>query len=118
MNKQQLIEGFTALGLKPGMHVMVHSSLSSFGHVEGGADTVIDALMEILTPSGTLMMPTFNHNACYDAGQLFDVRTTPTINGIIPETFRRREGVLRAHAYSDGKYQDVVCMGVLKGENA
>lgn len=30
----------------------------------------------------------------------------------------RREGVLRAHAYADGKYQDVVCMGVLKGENA
>lgn len=36
------------------MKVMVHSSLKSFGHVEGGADTVVDALMELLTPEGTL----------------------------------------------------------------
>lgn len=30
----------------------------------------------------------------------------------------KQEGILRAHAFADGKYQDVVCMGVLAGENA
>lgn len=30
----------------------------------------------------------------------------------------QREGVLRAHAYADGKYQDVVLMGILREENA
>lgn len=30
----------------------------------------------------------------------------------------QKEGVLRAHAFADGMYQDVVCMGVLRGENA
>jgi len=104
MNKEDLKEGFCRLGLKPGMKVMVHSSLSRFGYVEGGADTVIDALMETLTPKGTLMMPSFNHESPYNIGKIFDVRETPTTNGIIPDTFWRREGVYRSinptHAFA------------------
>jgi len=45
--------------------VVVHSSLSSFGYVEGGADAVIDALEEVITPEGTLVMPTFSGELIY-----------------------------------------------------
>ena len=98
VNKNDLIEGFKKIGLKPGMNIMVHSSLSKFGHVDGGADTVIDALMEVISEEGTLLFPTFNHDACYKKGELFDVRTTPSTNGIIPNTFLSRDGVIRSNS--------------------
>ena len=65
---EDLCDGFRRLGLQVGGGVMVHSSLSSFGHVLGGARTVIEALMEVVTPEGTLMMPSFNHGEPFGPG--------------------------------------------------
>ena len=42
-----------------GMMLEVHCSLSSFGHVEGGAETVIDALKNIIGMEGAILMPSF-----------------------------------------------------------
>ena len=42
---------------KPGMIVMVHSSLGRVGWTDGGPVTVIEALLEVLGPRGTLVMP-------------------------------------------------------------
>jgi aminoglycoside 3-N-acetyltransferase len=80
------------LGLRKGLDLMVHSSLSSFGPVIGGADAVIDALLNVIGPAGTLMMPSFNHGQA----KVFDPNTTPSNNGEIPDTFWRRPGVLRS----------------------
>jgi len=55
-----LVTGLRGLGLRAGDHVVVHSRLSSFGYVEGGADTVIGALEKVLSPQGTLVMPTYS----------------------------------------------------------
>ena len=44
--------------MQPGMTVMVHTSLSSLGYVCGGAQTVIEALLETVGTDGTIMMPT------------------------------------------------------------
>lgn len=46
------------LGLEKGMTVIVHSSLSSIGWVSGGAVAVVEALMEVITEEGTIIMPT------------------------------------------------------------
>lgn len=93
-----LIQALRDLGLHEGMGVMVHSSLSKFGYVEGGAPTVIGALMSILTERGTLLMPTFNHGEPFAKGGVgfFDPLHTRTINGIIPDTFWRMPGVWRS----------------------
>lgn len=47
-----------ALGLKKGMTVIVHSSLSSIGWTSGGAVAVVEALMNVITDEGTIIMPT------------------------------------------------------------
>jgi len=44
VSKEDIKAGLRKLGLKKGDIVGVHSSLSSFGYVEGGADAVIDSL--------------------------------------------------------------------------
>ena len=45
------------LGLQTGQTLIVHSSLKSIGWVVGGARSVVDALLAVLGPSGTLVMP-------------------------------------------------------------
>ena len=57
MNKAELIKELKNIGLEEGMEIEVHSSLSSFGYVEGGAETVIEALMECVTEQGSIFMP-------------------------------------------------------------
>ena len=56
--KQQIVGALRNLGVSQGTILLVHSSLSSMGRVDGGANTVIDALLEALGPDGTLLMPT------------------------------------------------------------
>ena len=46
------------LGLEEGATVLVHSSLSSLGWVCGGAVAVVQALLDVLGPDGTLVVPT------------------------------------------------------------
>jgi aminoglycoside 3-N-acetyltransferase len=77
--------------LKPRMKIMVHSSLSSLGFVEGGAKTVIHALMEIITSSGLIMMPAFTYGR-----QPFKLFSSPAQTGRIPETFRQMKTVKRS----------------------
>jgi aminoglycoside 3-N-acetyltransferase len=87
------------LGVADGDILLVHSSLSSLGAVEGGADTVIDALLDTIGPAGTLLMPSFQSGREYDLvrqGCVFDVRSSPSQMGLISETFRRRGGVVRS----------------------
>lgn len=57
VTKKDIVEGLRRIGLKPGMIVEVHCSLSSFGYVIGGAQSVVDALLEVITPAGTIVMP-------------------------------------------------------------
>ncbi len=59
MTRNDIANGLTALGLRRGDIVLLHSSLSSLGHVEGGADALIDAFLDVLGPEGTLVVPTF-----------------------------------------------------------
>jgi len=110
-----LEEGFRALGVRPGMTLLVHSSLSSIGWVCGGAMAVVLALESALGPEGTLVMPTHSYGWSDPAGWRnpaipkdwvelcrgemppFDPAWTPTTEmGVIPETFRGQPGVLRS----------------------
>ena len=54
----KLVSAFKEAGIDPKKDLLVHSSLSKIGYVEGGASTVVNALLEFLQPSSTLLMPT------------------------------------------------------------
>ena len=56
--KDEIIQKLKEVGLKNGDTVMVHTSLGKMGYVCGGAQAVIEALMEVVGDSGTIMMPT------------------------------------------------------------
>ncbi len=57
MTHPELVQALTVLGLRPGMDVLVHSSLSSIGWVEGGPDALVAALVETVRPGGTVLFP-------------------------------------------------------------
>ncbi|MDE3000414.1 MAG: AAC(3) family N-acetyltransferase [Gemmatimonadota bacterium] len=92
VTRERLMKDLDALGLARGMDVMVHSSLSSIGHVVGGADAVIESLLAVIGKRGTLMMPSFHHRAA----RVYNPMTTPTTNGAIPDAFWRRPDAVRS----------------------
>jgi aminoglycoside 3-N-acetyltransferase len=107
---------FSALGVRPGAVIIMHSSLSKIGWTVGGPVSVIRALMQTLTPEGTLVMPTFSGSnsepskwenppvpkSWWDTIRkdmpAFEPKITPTRGmGKIAETFRNWPDVLRSN---------------------
>lgn len=112
---RQIRADLRALGIRRGMDLIVHSSLSKMGHVLGGADTVVDALVAVIGPRGTLMMPSFNHRQtrCYNP------LATPTVSGAIPNAMWRRPEAIRSlnptHAVAAiGPKAEQLCRGHLE----
>lgn len=110
VTREDIKTGLRKLGLKRGHNVGVHSSLRSFGYVEGGADTVIDALLETVGPEGTVVMPTYSNNKeklelteedkklgiTGKARRLpYDPEKTSCWTGKIPDIFWRRKEAVR-----------------------
>ena len=105
-----LLNGFQAIPLTTSRVIIVHNSYKSLGGVAGGAETVLDALLEWVGPEGTVLFPTFNFSS-WSESHYFDIAETPSHMGIIGELARQRpEAVRTPHPmYSFaalGKYKD------------
>src|SRR5699024_7718665 len=78
--------------------VLVHSSLRGLGHVEGGASTVVDALLDAVGPDGTVLFPTITATA--EHGPAHPPRVVlaepPGWTGAIPEAARVRPDAVRS----------------------
>jgi len=115
LTKDILVRDLKRLGVREGITMIVHSSLSSLGWVCGGAVTVIQALMETVTEEGTIVMPTqttYNSEPSYwqnppvpgdwwepirEHMPTYDPYVSPTRGmGVIVETFRSFPGVIRS----------------------
>ena len=110
VTRRQIGEDLKRLGVRRGDAVMMHSSLSALGPVEGGAETVVDALLDAVGPSGTLLVPAFRDSVwgdpadfmitdCCPCAERLCPSRQPGFQGIIAETVRRRPGSLRRRRY-------------------
>lgn len=100
LTKEAIKKDLISAGLKSGDHVLVHSSLSKIGYLEDGADTFINALIEVVGADGTVLMPTSPNNV-YQLNYIrntpfFNVLNSPSKTGKITEVFRQRPDAVRS----------------------
>lgn len=112
--RQDLAHGLRSLGLRSGDLVMVHSSMRSVGPIVGGPNEMIEALLESVGHSGTVMMYVdwedgaqgYTKTDCetplspdqMDAWPAFDARKARADRsyGILPEFLRTWPGAVRS----------------------
>jgi aminoglycoside 3-N-acetyltransferase len=80
-------------GVRRGSILTVHSSLSRFGYLPGGPAAMVQALLDVLGPRGTLVLPT--HSNCVLGTPPYDPLTSPSNTGAVTEYFRKLPGVVR-----------------------
>ena len=87
-----------ALGLEAGASVLVHSSLSRVGRVEGGPSTVVAALQHVLGDEGTVLVPTFTGGPQLSPAcpPVFDPVADAGWTGAVAETVRLRPDAVRS----------------------
>jgi len=99
INRRRIVADLRALGLEPGDAVLAHTSLRSLGRVEGGAETVVQGIIEVVAPDGTILFPAHTGHPGINPENppVFDVRTSPTLNiGVVPEAARLRPDARRS----------------------
>jgi len=115
ITRAEIVSDLKRLGIHEGDTILVYSSLKSLGYVEGGAQTVIRALIEAVSSNGTLIIPTFHmiggtmYRTCLTPNYVFDPKKDGTSMGAIPQAFLKFPGICRSihptHSVSAiGKY--------------
>lgn len=94
--KSQLSHDLRQLGVQPGNVLLVHSAMKPLGPVEDGCHGVIDALLEVLTGTGTLLLPALTYATVTRESPVFSVSDTPSCVGKLSEAFRTMPGVRRS----------------------
>ena len=113
--KEDIVNELKRMGLKTNDVVMVHTSLKNMGYVCGGAQTIIEALIEVVGVEGTIMMPTQSWKnldpvegvhweadesewqCIRDNWPAYDKNITPTNTmGAVAEMFRKWPGSIRS----------------------
>ena len=133
IGKSELIEQFKQLGICNGMTIEVIGSIDNMGFIAGGAQTVIDALIETVGYNGTILMP-FNCvgntepstwiNPIINPEQVSEIRDklppfnpkeSETLNnGKLIDNLRRRDGIIVSYHPNRsyvawGKYSKLLC---------
>ena len=65
IDKAAILAALREVGVETGDTLLVHSSLSACGRIVGGAQTIIEALIEAVGPDGNFFVPTFQRSECY-----------------------------------------------------
>src|SRR5690554_2409037 len=93
-----ILDDLRKLGIKEGDRVLVHTSLSKVGMLEGGPAAFVEAIVSAVGNEGLAVFPTFTGTAQDSAENppYFDVRETPCWTGKVPEAARRREDAIRS----------------------
>ncbi len=91
-----LVEHLGAIGLDDGKDVLVQSSLTSFGIIDGGVATVYRALRDRIGSKGTIVVPTYRLAA--PAAEVYDRASSPSIGvGVLSEFVRKLPNAVRSN---------------------
>lgn len=58
VSRPQLVADLEALGVRRGQDLLIHCSLRLIGPIEGGAATLLEALIDVAGPAATIVVPT------------------------------------------------------------
>ena len=102
VSRQDIAAAFRGAGAQPGDLLLFHSSLKSMGHVDGGAQTVIDGALDSVAPGGTVAVPTlwYNGKPLERRKEDFDLKTSPAWNGLVAETMRQDPRAIRSDHFT------------------
>jgi aminoglycoside 3-N-acetyltransferase len=108
VTREEIEGALRKVGLQPADIAFMHSSLSSMGWVEGGAEAVIEAFLNVLDPEqGTLVLPTLCQKDKERRFETWDISTSSSDVGRVTETLRLWPGALR----SDHPTHSVAALG-------
>lgn len=93
--KQQLMQHLSDMGIDPKGTLLIHSSMKSIGEVEGGAETVLDAVIEYMK-DGLLILPTHTWLQINLNNPVFHAASEPSCVGLLTNLFMKRPGVFRS----------------------
>lgn len=120
-------KGLRKLGVENGMALEVHCSLSKFGHIDGGAITILNTLMQVVGKDGAIVMPSFMlspnlplSDKDKELGLTVKIKILQddkekNAMGVVSDTFRKRpdvitgQGIFRVSAW--GKDADKHSLG-------
>jgi len=94
-----IVKGLYDLGLKKGDVVLVHAAMRTFGNIQGGAQTVVDAFLDVIGPQGTLVVPTFTFKHEAEDDPVIDPQNDISEMGAISEAVRVHPKALRSTAF-------------------
>src|SRR5215217_8165794 len=100
LTSQEVAQQLVDLGVRPGQLVLVHCAFSQVKPIEHGPRGLIDALLAVLAPEGTLVMPSMPD----DRDAVFDPHRTPCRGmGVVTNLFWQLPHVCRSdspHAFA------------------
>lgn len=88
------------LGVRPGDTLFIHSSSYKL-HITFSPNQVINILLDLVGPEGTLAFPCWHFSKraedyLEDEASIFNVRRSPSVMGLIPELARRHKNAHRS----------------------
>lgn len=97
MNDFKIIKNdLIALGLCKGDSVLIHSSFKSVGYVDGGIQTLVDAISDCIGSNGTLLAPTLSYEHVPMDNPIYNHAQTPSCVGAVSEYIRKMPGAKRS----------------------
>ena len=98
LNEAKIREALESFGAFKSDLLLVHSSLSACGSIEGGPATVISALRSWITDRAALALPThtWSYPDASGVAPVYDFRSTPSVVGTITNHYWRQPGVVRS----------------------
>jgi aminoglycoside 3-N-acetyltransferase len=99
-DRGQLLAALRKAGVREGDSVMLHSAFHGVHGFRGSIDDLIGVFIDAVGPHGHLLMVSLPYRSSsidyVRKLNVFDVRSTPSMMGVVSEVFRRRPDVKRS----------------------